>query len=149
MPTLAWKRHVCSITSTQTIITICIHQALMTGAPTNPISAKELLAFVFILIYHSAVSNHVKLKLGLQVVVSNANRLCLLHMCLCDMYIFWIVKLAWKIPSLGMKCPLWPFTVKVGHVKAIDIHLLPKQQPARWSKLAGSSSPPLYKSLTS
>lgn len=60
----------------------------MTGAPTNPISTKELLAFVFILIYHSAVSNHLKLKLGLQVVVSNANPLCLLHMCLCDMYIF-------------------------------------------------------------
>lgn len=87
MPTLAWKSHVCSITSTQTIITICIHQAVMTGASTNPISAKELLAFVFILIYHSAVSNHVKLKLGLQVVVSNANRLCLLHMCLCDIVI--------------------------------------------------------------
>lgn len=60
----------------------------MTGAPTNPITTKELLAFVFILIYHSAVSNHIKLKLGLQVVVSNANRLCLLYMCLCDMYIF-------------------------------------------------------------
>lgn len=60
----------------------------MTGAPTNPTSAKELLAFVFILIYHSAVSNHIELKLGLQVVSSNANLLCLLHMCLCDMYIF-------------------------------------------------------------
>lgn len=149
MPTLPWKSHVCSTTSTRPIITICIHQALMTAAPTNPASAKELLAFVFILIYHSAVSNHIKLKLGLQVVSSNANLLCLLHMCLCDMYIFWIVKLPWKFPSLGMKSPLRPFTVKTGHVKAIDICLLPKQEPARWCKLAGSSPPSLYRTLTS
>lgn len=149
MPTLPWKSHVCSTTSTRPIITICIHQALMTGAPTNPTSAKELLAFVFILIYHSAVSNHIKLKLGLQVVSSNANLLCLLHMCLCDMYIFWIVKLPWKFPSLGMKSPLQPFTLKIGHVKAIGICLLPKREPAKWCKLAGSSSSSLYTSLTS
>lgn len=60
----------------------------MTGAPTNPTSAKELLAFVFILIYHSAVLNHIKLKVGLQVVSSNANLLCLLHMRVCVICIF-------------------------------------------------------------
>lgn len=145
MPTLLWKSHVCSTTSTRPIISICTHQALLTGAPTSPTRTKELLAFVFILIYHSAVSNHIKLKLGLQVVSSNANLLCLLHMCVCDMYIFWTVKLPWKFPRLGMISPLCPLTVEAGHVKCIDICLLPKQEPASWCSLARSSSPSLCK----
>lgn len=68
--------------------------------------------------------------------------------CICACVILWYdflnCKTGMENSQSGMKYPLWPFTVKVGHVKAIDIHLLPKQEPARWSKLAGSSSPPLY-----
>lgn len=149
MPTLPWKSHVCSTTSTQPIITICIHQALMTWAPTNPTSAKELLAFVFILIYHSAVSNHIKLKLGLQVVSSNANLLCLLHVCVCVWYVYFLnCKTAMEISQSGYEISFLDLTIKIGHIKVTDICLHPKQEPTRWCKQARSRSSSLYASLT-